>query len=87
VPNFAEILKPITNMLKKDVVIKWSLEEKSSFQTIKQDLFESPVLANPEYTKDFFIFSFASEETVDVVLLQKNEQGQEQPIAFFSRTL
>jgi hypothetical protein len=24
VPNFVEILKPITNMLKKDVVIKWS---------------------------------------------------------------
>ena len=26
--NFAEIMKPITNMLKKYVVIKWSLEEK-----------------------------------------------------------
>jgi hypothetical protein len=24
VPNFAEIIRPITNMLKKDVVIKWS---------------------------------------------------------------
>jgi hypothetical protein len=30
VPNFAEIIRPITNMLKKDVVIKWSQEEKSS---------------------------------------------------------
>jgi hypothetical protein len=28
VPNFAKIIRPITNMLKKDVVIKWSLEEK-----------------------------------------------------------
>jgi hypothetical protein len=60
VPNFVVILKPITNMLKKDVVIKWFLEEKSSFQTIKQALVEAPVLANPDYTKDFFIFSFAS---------------------------
>jgi hypothetical protein len=31
VPNFAEIMKPITNMLKKYVVIKWSLGGKSSF--------------------------------------------------------
>jgi hypothetical protein len=29
VPNLDEILKPITNMLKKNDVIKWSLEEKS----------------------------------------------------------
>jgi hypothetical protein len=28
VPNFVEILKPITNMLKKYAMIKWSLEEK-----------------------------------------------------------
>jgi hypothetical protein len=75
--NFVEILKPITNMLKKDAVIKWSLEEKSSFQTIKQDLVEAPVLAIPDYAKYFFIFSFASEETIVVVLLQKNEEGHE----------
>jgi hypothetical protein len=82
VPNFVEILKPLTNMLKKDVMIKCSLEEKSSFQTIKKDLVESPVLANPNYTKDFFIFSFASEETIVVLLLQKNKKGHEYPIAF-----
>jgi hypothetical protein len=87
VPNFAEILKPITNMLKKDDVIKWSLEEKSEFQRIKQALVESPILASPNYTKYFFIFSFASEETIVDVLLQKNEEGHEHPIAFFSRSL
>jgi hypothetical protein len=87
VPNFVEILKPITNMLKKDVVIKWSLEEKSTFQRIKQALVEAPVLASPDYAKYFFIFSFASEETIVVVLLQKNGEGHEQPIAFFRKSL
>jgi hypothetical protein len=76
VPNFVEIMKPITNMLKKDVVIKWSLEEKSYFQTIKQALVEAPVLASPDYTKEFFIFSFASVETIVVVMLQK-KRGRE----------
>jgi hypothetical protein len=69
VPNFTEILKPITNMLKKDAVIEWSLEAKSTFQRIKKDLVEAHVLANPDYAKYFFIFSFASEETIVVVLL------------------
>jgi hypothetical protein len=87
VPNFVEIIRPITNMLKKDVVIKWSLEEKSTFQRIKQALVAAHVLVSPDYSKEFFIFSFTSEETIVAVLLQKNEEGHEQPIAFFSKSL
>jgi hypothetical protein len=45
------------------------------------------VLASPDYTKEFLIFSFASEHTIATVLLQKNEEGFEQPIAFFSKSL
>jgi hypothetical protein len=45
------------------------------------------VLDSPDYTKEFLIFSFASEHTIAVVLLQKNEEGFEQPIAFFSKSL
>jgi hypothetical protein len=33
------------------------------------------------------IFSFASENTIVVVLLQRNEQGYEKPISFFRKTL
>jgi len=87
VPNFVEILRPITNMLKKYVVIKWSQEEKSTFQRIKQALVESLVLVIPDYAKELFIFSFTFEETIVVVLLQKNEEGHEQPIAFFNKSL
>jgi hypothetical protein len=45
------------------------------------------VLISPDYSKDFLIFSFASPDTVVVVLLQKNKVGLEQPIAYFSRAL
>jgi hypothetical protein len=50
-------------------------------------LTEASVLFNPDYSKDFLIFSFASFDTVATVLLQKNVEGLEQPIAFFSRAL
>jgi len=36
---------------------------------------------------DFIIFSFASEHTIAIVLLQKNSDGHEKPIAFFSKAL
>jgi len=85
IPNFVEIIKILTNMLKKDVEIKWTQEAKSSFEKIKQALIEAHVLIIPDYSKDFLIFSFASEETIVVVLLQKNEEGCEQPISFFRK--
>ena len=48
---------------------------------------EAPVLVSPDFTKEFLTFSFASEDTLVVVLLQKNKDVHEQPIAFFSKTL
>ena len=37
--------------------------------------------------KYFWTFSFASQDTIAIVLLQKNDDGLEQPIAFFNKTL
>jgi hypothetical protein len=33
------------------------------------------VLINPDYSKDFLVFSFASFDIVATVLLKKNEEG------------
>jgi len=48
---------------------------------------EAPVLINPNYDKEFLIVSFASVHTIVVVFLQKNEENQEKPIAFFSKAV
>jgi ribonuclease HI len=87
VSNFAELVKHITTMLRKGNEVKWTIEPRESFVQIKKALTEAPVLISPDYSKDFLIFSFASCDTVAAVLLQKNDQGQEQPIAFYSRAL
>jgi hypothetical protein len=81
-----EIVKLIIDMLKKNNEVKWTNEAKASFQRIKRVISEAPVLASPYYTKDFLIFSFAFEHTITAVLLQKNKEGFEQPIAFFSKS-
>jgi hypothetical protein len=69
IPNFVEIVKLITNMLKKDREVKWTIESKASFERIKKAIGEAPVLASLDYTKEFLIFSFASEHTIATVLL------------------
>ena len=50
-------------------------------------LTKAPVLVSPDFTKEFLTFSFASEDTLAAVLLQKNKDGLEHQIAFFSKTL
>jgi len=87
VPNFAELLKPITDMLRKEVEIKWTTEVRNYFTQLKTILGASPVLVSPDYTKEFQVFSFASEHTIETVLLQKNKEDHEQPISFFSKGL
>ena len=74
-------------MLKKGSEIKWTDATRSSFEAIKQAIMEAPTLINPYYTKEFYIFSFASYDTLAAVLLQKNDEGVEHPVAFFKKTL
>jgi hypothetical protein len=87
VSNFAELVKHITAMLRKGNEVKWTTEPRKYFDQIKRALTEAPVLISPDYSKEFLIFSFASFDTVATVLLQKNEEGHEEPIAFFSKAL
>ena len=86
-PNFVEIIKVVTTMLKKDTAIKKKIEAKDSFTDIKHALTKAYVLISLNFSKDFIVFSFASEHTIAGVLLQKNAQNMEQPIAFFSLVL
>ena len=62
--NFTEIVKVITNMLRKENGIKWTIEDKHSFLDIKQDLSKAPMLISPNFSKYFLVFSFASEHTI-----------------------
>ena len=73
IANFAEVVKYINNMLKKENTFEWSTKAKQSFVSIKQALSEAPILVIPNFDKDFMLFSFASEHNIAGVLLQKNE--------------
>ena len=87
VANFAENSRPISKMLKKGEVGTWDSEPSRAFDEIKEEIKNAPILRTPDYTKPMHVFSFVSFHIVAVVLLQKNEEGFEQPIAFFTKSL
>lgn len=82
----AEHLRELTNMLKKDSIVKWTEDAMKSFNLVNLSLTAALVLISPNYTHDFIIFSFLSEHTLVVVLMPKKDKV-EQPIAFFSWTI
>jgi hypothetical protein len=69
VPNFVELVNHITVMLRKENEIIWDDDARKSFITIKSALTEAPVLASPYFSKYFLTVSYASEDTIAVVLL------------------
>ena len=59
----------------------------SNFEDLKQALCSTPVLRFPNYNQQFILFTDASMYAVGVVLSQLNNDGLDQPVAYFSRTL
>jgi hypothetical protein len=70
IENFSKIAKPMTNLLKKANEFEWTLECELSFQTLKQKLTTTPVLALPNIRKDFVVYCDASRQGLDCVLMQ-----------------
>jgi hypothetical protein len=75
--KFAELTKHITVVLRKDSEVKWTEAARHSFDTIKEAITTTPILISPDFSKVFYIFSFASRDTIVAVLLQKNVDDQE----------
>jgi hypothetical protein len=69
IENFSKIAKPMTNLLKKTNEFEWMPEYEQSFQTLKQKLTTSPVLALPDIQKDFVVYCDASRQGLGCVLM------------------
>lgn len=87
VPEFAETTKHIVSLLSEQYPFKWTKEARNSFERIKGSVANAPTLVNPDFTKDFILYCYASNHTMFGILLQLDENGVELPIAFMSTPL
>ena len=87
VKNFSKIMKPINQLVKKNVKFEWKEEQEKAFQEMKKKLIEYPILVQPDFTKEFVLITDASIEGLGAILTQKNEEGKEVVIAYASKTL
>lgn len=84
IQNFSDVTAPIINLLKKDVKFCWTNEAQDAFELLKTLLSSVPVIASPKFSEPFLIRCDASTEGIGSVLFQKNDAGDERPVALFS---
>jgi hypothetical protein len=84
VPSFSEMVRPLQNLIKKDVQYHWGPLESQAFDSIKKAIVDAPSLMSPDFSRDFTLYTFASDRSYVVVLTQKNVENNEVPIAFMS---
>ncbi|KAL1915429.1 uncharacterized protein VTP21DRAFT_6887 [Calcarisporiella thermophila] len=77
VKDFATIARPLTRLLKKDNLFSWTDEHQSAFETLKEKLTSAPILAQPDYSKPFVVYTDASAIGLGVVLAEQNYSATE----------
>lgn len=82
IPNCAEIIRPITELTKRDgsETVKWETEQELAFTKIKQILTSDPVLKLFDIKKEHMLQTDASETAVGGTLLQKEADGTLHPV-------
>ena len=87
VHNFAKIASPLHGLTRKNVRFNWTADEEHSFQTLKEKLISTPVLAYPSFEKSFVLETDASIEGIGAILSQPQEDDLLHPVAYASRSL
>ena len=85
--NFSKLAHPLYQLLRKETPWNWGINEEDSFQALKQALIQSPVLIQPDVSKEFFLECDASDFATGAILSQKGSDDKLHPVAFLSKTL
>jgi transposase InsO family protein len=86
IKNFAEIARPMYDLLKKGIAFVWGKEQQKAFELLKAQLMAEPVLSFPDFSKPFILTTDASGYAIGAVLTQDFDDG-EHLITCHSRSL
>ena len=86
IKSFSSIAKPLSVLTEKNRIFTWTPKAENAFQTLKQRLITTPILADPDPEGNFILDTDASNFGVGAVLSQV-QNGEERVIAYNSKSL
>jgi hypothetical protein len=87
VPSFSHIVKPLTQLLKKNVKFVWTEICTKALDRIINILTTEPVLTHPDPEKPFELEVDASDYATGTILFQRDKRGKPKLLRFHSKTL
>lgn len=85
VKGFANIARPLTDLLRKNSDWKWEKAHEDAFLLLKNLLTERPLLALYDPKRETQVHTDACKNGIGGVLLQKSDEGLFKPVAYYSR--
>ena len=77
IPNFSAIVKPLHRVTKKFLKCEWNKECQAAFDFLKDSLTTVPVLAYPETSNPYIVYTDASDDCTGTCLCQEQHiQGE-----------
>jgi hypothetical protein len=87
IPNYAEITRGFTWLLKKDSEFIWDTIANNAFEALKVSLTRAPLIFPPDYNRDYFLYLVSLDYTIGMVLVQEDDSNDEYVIYYLSRNL
>ncbi|GJV52901.1 uncharacterized mitochondrial protein-like protein [Tanacetum coccineum] len=73
IANSSKVAKPLAPLTQKIRKYEWVKEQEEAFQTLKDNLYDTPILSLPDGSKEFVVYCDASNQGLGCVLMQRGK--------------
>ena len=80
-------MDPIEKLKRKNVLFVWGPMQQKAFEELKFALTQAPILAYPDWTKEFIVETDWSSVAIGAILSQVDDQGRMRAVSFISQRL
>jgi RNase H-like domain found in reverse transcriptase/Integrase zinc binding domain/Reverse transcriptase (RNA-dependent DNA polymerase) len=87
IPGFAEIARPLTDLLKKDVPFHWGDEQRTAVKCLISLVERDMALNRPDHDRPFEVEVDASQFALGAILFQRTPTGLPRLISYYSHAL
>ena len=87
IPGYARITEPLVKLTRKNQPFVWGHDQQKAFETLKELLISSEVMAYPRTDRPYKLYTDASDTCVGGILVQDDKAGVEKVVQYISHQL
>ena len=72
-PNYTEMDKGFTHLLKNGIPFHWDKVTQASFDVVKDTVVSVSLMYPPNYQSDYFLYIAVTDMTISMVLVQEED--------------